>query len=533
MDRKKSLSLTPFCFLALMSQSLSAAELIALDESKQEIASRFVVQLDAKAMLAEAYALRMVESHQDAQRKWHLRLQQYYQGVPVFGGYAIFHGYQSVKALVQHPKNRTINGVLYHDIEKDLGPQPTHYNEQGLNVLSHFLATYKDKAITEQAVKPIIYMDAQSKAHWAYQLTFLAEDKDSMPERPVVIVDAKTNQVYMRWNEIKTLWSYVKGRGFGGNLKTGILEYGKDLPYLELTRESSLNKCYMENLDVKIVHLHHKKNGIYNAMSFDCPQNDSNLDVFWTGVLADGYDKINGAFSPTNDALYTGYVIKHLYKDWYGLDVLKTEKNLPMQLVMRVHYGQLYENAFWDGRQMTFGDGNLTMYPLVSLGIGAHEISHGFTEQHSGLIYHGQSGAMNESFSDMAAQAALYYATGTNDWQIGAEVMKQKEALRYMDHPNRDGVSIESAADYKPYLDVHHASGVYNRLFYVLATKPQWDTRKAFNVMLKANKDYWIPYETFLGGACGLLRATEDLGYSLDDVKVALKEVGIHQRCAV
>ena len=106
-----------------------------------------------------------------------------------------------------------------------------------------------------------------------------------------------------------------------------------------------------------------------------------------------------------------------------------------------------YENAFWDGKQMTFGDGDTMMYPLVSLGVGAHEISHGFTEQHSNLEYYGQSGGINEAFSDMAAQAAEYYSAKKNSWQIGPEIMKEDsgyEALRYMDKPSRDGSSIDS-----------------------------------------------------------------------------------------
>lgn len=171
------------------------------------------------------------------------------------------------------------------------------------------------------------------------------------------------------------------------------------------------------------------------------------------------------------------------------------------------------------------------LYPLVSLGIGAHEISHGFTEQHADLEYVGQSGGMNESFSDMASQVAEYYSKGVSTWVIGADVLKEKsgrDALRYMDKPSRDGKSIDKASQYRRDLDVHYASGVYNRLFYVLATTPGWDPRKAFHVMLKANMDYWTPYSTFAEGACGILSATAALGFSDDEVRQALDAVDIH-----
>ena len=175
------------------------------------------------------------------------------------------------------------------------------------------------------------------------------------------------------------------------------------------------------------------------------------------------------------------------------------------------------------------------MYPLVSLSVGAHEISHGFTEQHADLNYTGQSGGMNESFSDMAAQAAEFYSTGKSSWQIGGEIMKASsgyKALRYMDKPSRDGWSIDRANQYRKGMDVHYSSGVYNRLFYVLAHQPDWNVRKAFQVMVKANMDYWTPYSTFEQGACGVLSAATDLGFSVDGVKQALDNVVIqYQQC--
>jgi pseudolysin len=248
------------------------------------------------------------------------------------------------------------------------------------------------------------------------------------------------------------------------------------------------------------------------------------------GYNGDGYDKINGAYSPTNDAMYAGYVIKHMYHDWYQIEALTNRDGSPMQLVMRVHYGDGYENAYWDGEQMTFGDGESMLYPLVSLGVGAHEISHGFTEQHSNLEYYGQSGGMNESFSDMAAQAAEFYSLGKTTWMIGSEIMKEEsgyEALRYMDLPSKDGESIDTATEYNSGLDVHYSSGVYNHLYYLIANQPGWDARKAFDVMVKANMDYWTPYVSFDEGGCGVLSAAKDLGYNMDDIKRSLDLVAI------
>ena len=265
-------------------------------------------------------------------------------------------------------------------------------------------------------------------------------------------------------------------------------------------------------------------------MMFSCPTAKALADkTFWTGYGADGYDKINGAFSPSNDALYVGQLIAAMYRSWYGVDVLQAQQKT-MPLVMRVHYGQRHQNAFWDGHQMTFGDGGDLLYPLVSLGVGAHEVSHGFTEQQSNLNYYGQAGGINEAFSDMAAQAAESFARGYSSWRIGAEILKETsgyEAMRFMDKPSRDGHSIDRVNQYRPGMDVHYSSGVYNRMFYELAHQPGWDTRKAFELMVKANRDYWVSNSDFSDAACGLLNAADDLDFPAQGIQQALNEVGI------
>ena len=204
-------------------------------------------------------------------------------------------------------------------------------------------------------------------------------------------------------------------------------------------------------------------------------------------------------------------------------------------LTMVVH--EYMDNAYWDGRRMTFGDGISMFYPLTSLGVAAHEISHGFTEQHSNLAYYGQSGGMNEAFSDMAAQAAEVFAYGKNSWQIGPEIFKEEgRALRYMDKPSKDcpkgrkpgdWCSIDKVSQYKDGVDVHFSSGIYNRVFYLLGTSDDWTPRKAFDVMVKANMDYWTSSVDFEKGACGVMKAAKDYNYDQAAVKQAFKTVGI------
>ncbi len=141
-----------------------------------------------------------------------------------------------------------------------------------------------------------------------------------------------------------------------------------------------------------------------------------------------------------------------------------------------VSYSTNYVNAFWDGSRMTYGDGNGTTYgPLVSLDIVGHEITHGVTEYSANLVYSYQSGALNESFSDIFGESIENFASGSNDWLMGDQIGAGGSggALRSMSNPNAFG-------DPDTYLGtnwysgsgdnggVHYNSGVQNFWFYLL-----------------------------------------------------------------
>ena len=300
----------------------------------------------------------------------------------------------------------------------------------------------------------------------------------------------------------------ASANGPGGNQKTGMYTYGTDYAALDVTQSGST--CTLQNTNVKTYNLNHASSG-GSVVSFTCPTSNT--------------DAINGAYSPVNDAHHFGGVVHDMYQSYTGAPPLS------IQLLMKVHYQSNYENAFWDGSAMYFGDGASTFYPLVSLDVTSHEISHGYTEQNSGLEYSGQSGGMNEAYSDIAGEAAEYFDRGSADFLVGADIVKASagigDALRYMCNPPQDGGSIDNAADYNSGLDVHYSSGVYNKSFCLLAKTSGWDVRKAFQVYALANKVYWTATSTFNSGACGVESAATDLGYDKNAVIAAFNGVGV------
>ena len=138
-----------------------------------------------------------------------------------------------------------------------------------------------------------------------------------------------------------------------------------------------------------------------------------------------------------------------------------------------MHYGNAYVNAFWDGTQMTYGDGSGNTQPLTELDIAGHEMSHGVTENTANLTYCGESGGLNEATSDIFGTAVEFYANNASDvgdYLIGEKININGNGtpLRYMDKPSRDGGSPDCWSSGVGGLDVHYSSGPANHMFYLL-----------------------------------------------------------------
>lgn len=106
------------------------------------------------------------------------------------------------------------------------------------------------------------------------------------------------------------------------------------------------------------------------------------------------------------------------------------------RILSYVHYRSNYDNAFWDGRRMTYGDG-MTFKPLTSLDVCGHEIAHAVTTNTAGLIYRNESGQLNESFSDIFGNTVEAWARPSqHSWVIGEDITTSGNGLRNMQNPN-------------------------------------------------------------------------------------------------
>jgi Zn-dependent metalloprotease len=163
-----------------------------------------------------------------------------------------------------------------------------------------------------------------------------------------------------------------------------------------------------------------------------------------------------------------------------------------MRIDSTVHYGVNYDNAFWNGQEMVYGDGDGRIFrPFTkALDVIGHELAHGVTQYEAALNYRGQSGALNESFSDVFGILVKQYKLGQTadeaDWLVGAELFVpgiQAKAIRSMKEPGTAYDDPVLGRDPQPghmddYIDttednggVHLNSGIPNRAFCELALR--------------------------------------------------------------
>jgi Zn-dependent metalloprotease len=224
-----------------------------------------------------------------------------------------------------------------------------------------------------------------------------------------------------------------------------------------------------------------------------------------------------------------------------------------MRLDSSVHYSNNYDNAFWNGMQMVYGDGDGTIFGRFTkcLDVIGHELTHGVTQYEAGLNYQGQSGALNESCSDvfgvLVKQWKLKQTADKADWLIGAGLLAKGihgVALRSMkapgtayDDPNlgKDPQPAHLKNLYKGSQDsggVHINSGIPNHAFYLVAIAlggNAWD--KAGKIWYDTLCNRLRPNSDFKAAANATLASASDLfGASSKErsaVKSAWQEVGV------
>jgi bacillolysin len=203
----------------------------------------------------------------------------------------------------------------------------------------------------------------------------------------------------------------------------------------------------------------------------------TDADNNWTAAEFDNANKDNGALDAHWGAEKT-------YDYWSTVHGRNSYDNAGAAIKSYVHYDKDYDNAYWNGSVMTYGDGSGTYFDvLTSIDVAAHEIGHAVCEKTANLAYQKESGAMNEAFSDIWGACVEYYAAPTKStWLIGEDIERRAghEALRSMSNPKAEGqpdtyggtnwISMTCVPNQlNDNCGVHTNSGVLNHWFYILS----------------------------------------------------------------
>ena len=261
--------------------------------------------------------------------------------------------------------------------------------------------------------------------------------------------------------------------------------------------------------------------------------NFTDVDNNWTAAEFNNTNKDNAALDAHWGAEMT-------YDYFKNIHLRNSYNNAGAKINSYVHYSSNYNNAYWDGSRMTYGDGSGTggFNALTSLDVAAHEIGHAVCSNTANLAYQKESGAMNEGFSDIWAACVEYFAAPTKQpWLIGEDIEMRSGhvALRSMSNPNAEGQPDTYGGTYwinpsctptqsNDYCGVHTNSGVMNHWFYILAIGKSGtnDIGNAFNVTgitidkaakiaYRTEANYLSANSTFANARTGSIQAAIDL----------------------
>jgi Zn-dependent metalloprotease len=381
----------------------------------------------------------------------HARFQQNYAGIPVFGGEAIVH-------LNADGSLFNVTNTLIPNVNVDT--TPTLAASDAIAKATTLLGC--DDCLTSQPQTELMIMRRNDKDHLVYRVQLERIDGSRETAIPVYFIDAHTGKKVFKYNNLQT--------ATGVSLFSGIVDIGTS---------SVGTTFYMEDI-VKRVGTFDFRNGTAKLNRF------TDTDNVWDSATQKA--GVDAHFGFTKTLEY--YSVKHGRNGINGSGgptVQTAAANGVGLATSRVHYSRNYNNAFWDGRQMTYGDGDGTTFtPLVTLDICGHEVTHGVTQFSANLVYANESGALNESMSDVFGALIEAYAKGlsANTWKVGEECYTPAngtaDALRYMDNPRlarNAGFTADDDPDFYPERykgtsdngGVHINSGIANNAFYLVA----------------------------------------------------------------
>jgi Zn-dependent metalloprotease len=428
-------------------------------------ADRALKALAARGLNASELAVKAVQT--DVAGTTHVRFDQRINGVRVFG-----------QSVVSH---ETRSGQFQAHSGSMLRSAGVSTNAR-LSAFEASAAAVRDFGWDGQATEAELVVLPRANGN-SYQLAYRVDvtntlDDSDNPRREMIFIDAHNGATVNKINYLQTTNPAGSGKGFyAGAVSDLAIQLTSGVYYLQdngpfaITGTTSTTFYNARTTDLK-----NRTNGSGTVYT------SSSTTFGTTGTLSDR------ASIGVDAHWFSQKTLEYFYNN-FGRKGVDNAGNATLgsgYMLSRTHYGRKYNNAFWNGSSMTYGDGDGTTYrPFDALDVVAHEMTHGVTERTSDLIYQNESGAANESFSDIFG-VAVEFAVGTRigfnatypaDWWIGEDLFYVNDpsnptrGIRNMADPHIEGDPCHYTERYTGTSDnggVHINSGIQNKVFYLL-----------------------------------------------------------------
>jgi Zn-dependent metalloprotease len=501
------------------SEKLARAEAASLRRLQKKLAGKGIAAGDVKT-------LRVFEDGNKVDRV-HTHVQQLHNGVPVFGGQAIVHLNSADETEFRAATDNLVEGVAVN----------TTPSLTAADAVAAAKGKYKEKkgcdtCLTGTPTADLWVLRHEGVDHLVYRVQLARLDGSKETSEPLYFIDAHTGALVWGYDNLQT----QSATGTGSSLYSGtqsINTFKSGATYY-MEDHSRLLGTFDNRNSAKITQI-----GIVNYGSI---YRYTDADNIWnTTTQRAGVDAHFGA-----SKVYDYFLNVHGRN---GIDgsggprTLASINGTTTLITSIVHFGKSYNNAFWSSsrNQMFYGDGDGSQFaPLVTLDICGHEMQHGITSRTAGLVYQGESGALNESWSDVFGAMVELYAEGgvetANTWRIGEDAYTPAtagDALRYMDTPHSAGNYGYTANDDPDHYSerytgtgdsggVHINSGIANHVFYLVAKGGAHahipgpfvtgiGADKGAKIWYKAITTYMTSSTNFAGARAATLNAAADL----------------------
>ncbi len=445
-----------------------------------------------------------IKTETDKEGFTHEKFQLFYQGIKV--------EYATYTLHSKNGKLASMTGEFYNIDEVNTSPSIS--SQQAFNrAISHtgakqYMWENQDEASKMNYKKPVgelVLLPSMSEqgqkrnsdnANLAYKFDIYATNPVS---RGDLYIDANTGEALYFNATIKHLGDYAHGKSVNKTDQNFTLNKSASLVAASAATKYSGTQPIQTLLSGAsyILSDNTRGNGMQTfnmkkGTSYTAAVNFTDVDNNWTAAEFDNTNKDNAALDAHWGAEKT-------FDYFSSVHNRNSYNNAGAKINSYVHYSNAYDNAYWNGSVMTYGDGSGTFFDaLTSLDVAAHEIGHAVCETTANLAYQKESGAMNEGFSDIWGACVEYFAAPSKQtWLIGEDIERRSGhlSLRSMSNPNAEsqpdtyGGTFWKTPNCSPtqsndYCGVHTNSGVLNHWFYILSIGKSGsnDIGNAFNV---------------------------------------------------